>query len=82
MTAKHRLLLAALLAASTAGCSTSASTVPAASDRTRGKHPTPEPVYVLPNCQSLAGKPHCNWIEPAPTDGPSREQQAPAGMAI
>lgn len=40
-------------------------------------------VYVVPNCQTLGGMEHCQWIEPNAGPGVSRDPApAPARMGV
>ncbi len=36
-----------------------------------------EPVYIVPNCQNVGGKPYCQWLEPR-----GHQQMNPAPAAV
>jgi len=64
---RHKLLHAASLALTCMlfGCTSNPVSLQSAStEQVSELHIQTVPVYVVPNCQTLAGEQHCQWIEP------------------
>jgi len=54
-----------LLAAILSSACTSTSHLAQNSNRDHAPRVTKQQVRIIPNCQTVAGQPHCQWIEPS-----------------